>query len=213
MSHLSFSDVKYEAEHYEMLNQTLSAYCGLSVAESLTYIGLDNAPFALSAARLLHRNVVPDDFRLILAEGSDIALADDSVDFAMSVGVVNHVHHPLETLHKLLRITRTALVLVIWVTGEEEGFWAYNHAGLACYFFSVRDLAALGTKYRDKGAFYYADFTPERSSTQPNSYVGISDERLDLLGSRPSVATVRCLGEPSSAILWSLPIRNMLSMR
>lgn len=177
------------AEHYDMLDQMLSAYCGLSAAESLSYIGLDNSPFALSGARVLHPGVVPDDFRLILAEGSDIGLADDSVDFAMSVGVVNHVHRPLETLDKLLRITRTALVLVLWVTGEDEGFWAYNHNGLAFYFFSARDLAALGAKYSDKGAFYFSDFTPERNATQPNSYVGISDERLDLLGSYTLVFT------------------------
>lgn len=170
------------AEHFDMLDQMLSAHAGLTAANSICYYGLDISPLALSGAKMLHQHAPSENFRLILSEGSIINLAPDSVDFSMSIGVINHVHQPLRALERLIDVTKHAVVLVIWVTGEDQGFWAINHSGVANYFFSVRDLAALASQH-DKGAFYYADFTPEKNSTQPSSYIGISDERLEKIGS------------------------------
>jgi hypothetical protein len=57
------------AEHYEMIDQMLAAWCGGSAQEKLSYYGLDISPLALSAARILHSKALPEDFQLILAEG------------------------------------------------------------------------------------------------------------------------------------------------
>lgn len=171
------------AEHYEMIDQMLAAYCGRSTQDCLSYYGLDVSPLALSAARLLHPKAPAADFQLTLAEGSDITLPADSMDFSMSIGVVNHVQDPVHALNRLIDVTRHGTVLVLWITGESQGFWAINHSGIPNYFFSVKDLNILAKRYAAKGSFHYADFTPERSSSQTSSYVGISDERLDLLGS------------------------------
>lgn len=171
------------AEHYEMLDQMLTAYCGRSAPESFSYYGLDVSPLALCGARMLHPKAPPSDFHLILAEGSDISPPTNSMDFSMSIGVVNHVQDPLHALDRLLDITRYGTVLVLWITGEPQGFWAINHSGFPNYFLSVKDLNVLAKRYANKGSFHYADFIPEKSSTQTSSYLGISDERLELLGS------------------------------
>jgi len=171
------------AEHYEMIDQMLASICGKTAADCISYFGVDISPLALSAAKMLHPNAPSDHFHLALAEGSDITLPANSVDFSLSIGVVNHVANPPLALDRLIDITRCGLVHVLWVTGESEGFWVTNHAGFPNYFFSVKDLALLARRYADKGSFYYADFTPESSSSQPNSYIGISEKRMNLLGS------------------------------
>ena len=171
------------AEHYEMINQMLAALCNGSASEMLSYCGLDISPLALCAARILHPIPSPNDFRLILAEGSDIALPANSMDFSMSIGVANHVHNPLQALEKLFELTRCGVVLVLWITGESQGFWAINHSGIPNYFVSIKDLHKFALRYAAKGTFYFADFTPEKSSTQPSSYFGISEKRIDHLGS------------------------------
>lgn len=171
------------AEHYEMIDQMLAALCNGSAREMVSYYGLDISPIALCAARILNPITSPKDFQLILAEGSDIALPANSMDFSMSIGVANHVHNPLQALEKLFELTSCGVVLVLWITGESQGFWAINHSGIPNYFVSIKDLHNFALRFAAKGAFYFADFTPEKSSTQPSSYFGISEKRIDLLGS------------------------------
>lgn len=171
------------AEHYELLDQMMYARSGYRASERLSYVGLDVSPLALSAARILHPNAPESHFQLILAEGSDISLGSESVDFSLSIGVVNHVRDPLHALDRLLDISRNATVLVLWATGENSGFWATNHSGVPNYFFSIKDLGAMSEKYAHKGRFYYAAFTPESQSTQISSYIGLSPQRLALMGS------------------------------
>jgi hypothetical protein len=170
------------AEHFDMLDLLLQATTGERAQDVLSYCGLDCSPLVLSAARLFHQECLGRHFKLILAEGSEIDLPDDSFDFSISVGVVNHVARPIETLDHLLRITRTAFITAIWVTAEDEGFWAFNHSGIANYFFAEKDLAAMARKHA-KGRFYTAEFMPEYDASQPSSYIGIDENRLDKIGS------------------------------
>jgi len=171
------------AEHYEMLDQMLHAYSNRSALDSISYYGLDISPLALAGARLLHSEVSPSDFNLILSEGSDISAPSNSMDFSMSIGVINHVANPIHALDRLINLTRLAAIFVLWITEEPQGFWAVNHSGFSNYFMSVKDLAYMAESYGHKGSFYFADFMPEQSSTQPNSYVGVAPERLGLIGS------------------------------
>jgi hypothetical protein len=171
------------AEHFDMINHMLGIYCSKPTQARLSYYGLDISPLALSAAHIMNAAGLAEDFHLVLAEGSDFDLPGDSMDFSLSVGVVNHVQNPLRALSRLFEVTRYGVVTVLWITGEPEGFWAVNHSGIPNYFFSVRDLHQLSLKHSTKGSFYFADFTPEKSSTQPNSYYGISDDRMKRLGS------------------------------
>ena len=171
------------AEHYEMLDQMLYARSGLTNAQCISYFGLDVSPLVLSAARMLHPSAPKEHFHLALAEGSDISMPENSMDFSMSIGVINHVQKPLQALERLIEVTRYATIVVIWVTGENEGFWATNHSGIPNYFFSVSDLKKLSGRHSSKGNFYFLDFTPETSSTQPSSYVGLSNEKISQMGS------------------------------
>jgi ubiquinone/menaquinone biosynthesis C-methylase UbiE len=149
----------------------------------LSYTGLDVSPLALCAARLFHLPLLGEHFRLVLSEGSDLdLLPDNSSDCSISVGVVNHVARPLEALEHLIRITREAVVMALWATGEDEGFWAFNHSGYSNYFFSTADLRRLANKY-SKGRFYVAEYVPELASSQPGSYIGVSPDRLEKMGS------------------------------
>jgi hypothetical protein len=170
------------AEHYDLIDLLLQASTGEKAGGVLAYVGIDHSPLVLSAARLLHPSCLGPNFRLILGEGSDLSFSDDRFDFSVSVGVVNHVARPLETMNHLLRITRIAFATVVWVTGEAKGFWAFNHSGVGNYFFAERDLAALAHQH-PKGRFLFAEFVPERESTQPMSYVGIDENRIRQIGS------------------------------
>ena len=170
------------AEHFDFIDLLLQATTDQRAQDVLLYCGIDLSPLVLSAAKLFHPSCLGKNFQLILSEGSELNFPDDCFDFSISVGVVNHVVRPLETLEKLLRITRTAFITAIWVTGEDEGYWAFNHSGAGNYFFAEKDLAALALKYA-KGRFYSAEFVPEHNSTQPDSYVGINDRQLSRMGS------------------------------
>lgn len=170
-------------EHYDMINQMLMAKFGYSAKEKISYIGLDISPLALSAARILHSDIEKENFKLIRAEGSSFAATENSVDFALSIGVINHVQNPIKSLTKLLTIIKDALILVIWITQEDKSFWAVNHSGIPYYFFSKNDLKILANKFSSKGNFYFAEFIEEKESTQLDSYVGISKERMKLIGS------------------------------
>jgi hypothetical protein len=88
----------------------------------------------------------------------------------------------MEALSKLLIATRHACVMAIWVTLEDEGFWAFNHSGVPSYFFSKKDLKALLMR-RGEGRYYALGFTPEDQASQMRSYVGIGSEKLRSLGS------------------------------
>src|SRR5262249_32089395 len=85
-------------------------------------------------------------------------------------------------MEKLIRATRYAVVMATWLTAEEKGFWATAHSGVPFYFFSRRDLLQLQPLH-PKGRFLLTDFIPESQSTQPNSYVGVSPDRLEQIGS------------------------------
>src|SRR5262249_42089559 len=130
------------AEHYDLLDLLLSASSqGREDAASvLSYCGLDYSAILLGAAHSLHLAADQNHFRLMQAEGSSFTAAPGEFDLALSVGVINHVADGMGAMEKLIRATRYAVVMAAWLTAEEEGFWATNHAGVPAYFFSRRDL-------------------------------------------------------------------------
>lgn len=171
------------AEHLDLLDIMLKAASDSkdTVASVLSYSGLDKSAMLLAVARLLHRQLDLEHFQLIRAEGSGFVFRDSDFDLSMSVGVVNHVHDPFMALEKIIRATKYASVLAVWATDEPKGFWAFNHSGVPFYFFSRDDLLALHG-LRPAGRFLVVDFIPEAESTQPSSYFGISQERIQGLG-------------------------------
>jgi SAM-dependent methyltransferase len=171
------------AEHHDLLDVMLKAASkgARGAADTLDYLGLDKSTMLLTIARLLHFELGEDRFRLLRAEGSDFSFPPGAFDLSMSVGVVNHVANPRVALGKILSATRHASVLALWVTDDEEGYWAINHSGVSFYFFSRADLRrALAD--RGEGAFYTAGYTPEWDASQPRSYVGLGEDRLLKLG-------------------------------
>jgi hypothetical protein len=176
------------AEHFDLLDLIFRVKQNRKAQDFLSYYGLDVSPLVLSAAKLLHNALLGNHFRLILGEGSKIPLPDKSIDFSISVGVVNHVERPLEALDSLVKVTRGALVMAIWVTQEPKGFWAVNHSGVSNYFFAGADLARFTEKH-SKEKFFSAEFVAEHDSSQPSSYVGLSEERVSRIGSYILVLT------------------------
>jgi hypothetical protein len=169
------------AEHFDLLDVMLQAVGPDRARDVLHYIGLDISALLLSAARLLHSDVKEEHFQLIRAEGSSVRLPERAFDLALTVGVINHVADPSGTIKQLLQSIRCAAVMALWVTMEENGFYAINHSGNSTYFFSRNDLADL-KKANPDGRFLVADFIPERQSSQRRSYVGIDETREDTLG-------------------------------
>jgi SAM-dependent methyltransferase len=169
------------AEHFDLLDVMLTATYGERAAGLLSYCGLDRAALLLSAARLLHPENEAPHFRLTLSEGSRLDFPDDSFDLSLSVGVVNHVADPRATLRHLIRSTKHAAVLALWVTADETGFYSVNHAGAPFYFFSRNDLIAAQEEAAG-GHFLIADFIPEYQSSQRRSYLGITEEQEAGLG-------------------------------
>lgn len=171
------------AEHYDLLDVMLQADSkGRDRAmQSLDYCGLDKSAMLLTIARLLHFEVPEEQFRLVLAEGSNFSFPPRAFDLSMSVGVVNHVANPRDALDKILAATRHISALALWVTADEEGYWAINHSGVNFYFFSSKDLAGALAR-RGEGRFYSAGYTPEHDASQPRSYVGLGEDKLERLG-------------------------------
>jgi len=170
------------AEHYDALDVMLQAGLGVKAADALTYTGLDRSAILLTAAKMLHHDAPEAHFRLILRDGSQLDFPDSAFDISLSVGVVNHVANPVETLNHLIRGARRALVTALWVTSEEEGFFALNHSGLTSYFFSNNDLRRIQAEHPE-AIFLIAGFVPEERSSQRRSYIGITAEQEDALGS------------------------------
>lgn len=171
------------AEHYDFLDLMLKVdgEGKGGAAEALNYLGLDRFSSLLHAAQHLHFDAPSEYFQLMQAEGSDFALSPKSFDLALSVGVVNHTHNPKEALAKILEATRVAAVFALWIVDrEEDGIWLTNHAGNASYFFSRSDLREVLLR-RGEGYFALEEFIPERESSQPDSYVGVSQELYDSL--------------------------------
>lgn len=169
------------AEHFDLLDVMLQASDAGRAGEVLNYVGLDVSALLLSAARILHSDIPENHFQLVHREGSTLDFPDRYFDVTMTVGVVNHVADPARALADLLRVTRHAAVMAIWVTSEDDGFFALNHSGIGAYFFSRRDIEMLQAANPD-GTFMVADFTPETSSSQRSSYIGIDAAREALLG-------------------------------
>ncbi len=170
-------------EHHDLLDMMLRAGSGgtLNAESVLDYRGLDKSAILLAIAKMMHENVDPDHFELLLLEGTEFD-ERNTTDLSLSIGVVNHVHNPMKALEKILTMTRRATFLALWVTSEDEGFWAVNHVGNPSYFFSIKDLAGLANA-RPDGRFLVADFILESDSTQPNSYIGIGSDRIASMGS------------------------------
>jgi SAM-dependent methyltransferase len=169
------------AEHFDFLDVLLKASGQRPAEEVLSYIGLDYSALLLSTAKTLHRHVDERYFRLVHQEGTELNFPDRSIDLTLSVGVVNHVADPPKALRQLLRVTRHACVLALWVTSQPKGFYAINHVGVGAYFFSARDLGAIQAENAD-GRFFVVEFIPEIQSTQRSSYVGIDADQEASLG-------------------------------
>jgi SAM-dependent methyltransferase len=171
------------AEHYDLLDVMLRSETRgrEAAADCLDYCGLDKAAMLLTIARLLHIEVPDRHFRLVHAEGSDFEFTAREFDLSMSVGVINHVAGPKIALSNLLAATRHASILALWVTSDDDGYWAINHSGVHFYFFSRSDLAQI-LKERGEGYFYSAGNTPEAEASQRRSYVGLGEDRIERLG-------------------------------
>jgi SAM-dependent methyltransferase len=169
------------AEHYDLIDTMLQSSSGRAARDVISYYGLDRSQLVLTAARVLHADIPREHFQLVLAEGSELSVPDKTFDLSLTVGVVNHVADPPRALRQLLRATRHAAVMALWVTSEPAGFWAINHSGNGNFFFSLDDLAALQQEFPE-GRFLVADFIPESDSSQPRSYLGIDEARELSLG-------------------------------
>jgi Methyltransferase domain len=169
------------AEHFDLLDVMLQASGEGRARDLLSYVGLDISPLLLAAAKMLHSDVEPEHFRFVVAEGSALDFPSRAFDLSLSVGVVNHVADPPATIKHLLRGTRYAAVMALWVTAEEQGFHVLNNSGVSFYFFSKRDLASLQAANPD-GRFLVADFIPERHSSQRSSYINMDAHREEALG-------------------------------
>lgn len=177
------------AEHYDLLDTLLKASSGGrdDAAGVLSYRGLDRSARVLSVAAMMHPKPDPEHFHLTRAEGSDFEFDDDELDLSLSMGVINHVREPIETLENVIRSTRYACVVELWVTPEEEGFWAINHRGAPFYFFSKSDLSRLESTL--KGRFLVFGYRPDVGSSQQKSFVGLGQEKMKGLGSYQLVFT------------------------
>lgn len=177
------------AEHYDLLDVMFRVTSGgrEGASDVLSYHGLDRSSQLLSFARVLHQSVPTEHFVLRQQEGSAFEYADDEFDFSLSVGVVNHVADPRLALEKLIRITRYGCVLALWHTRGPEAKWAINHRGVPSYFFADADLAEM--EELGGGRFYVADFVPEFQSSQQASYVNVTAEEIEELGSYHIVYT------------------------
>jgi hypothetical protein len=169
------------AEHFDLLDVMLQAETGERACDVISYVGLDISALLLTAAQAFHSDVPQEHFRLIQSEGSNLDFPDRIFDLTLTVGVVNHVADPPATVEHLLRGTKHAAVMALWVTSEDRGFFALNHTGASAYFFSCHDLARLQDANPD-GRFLVADFIPEANSTQRSSYLGIDAQRESSLG-------------------------------
>ena len=177
------------AEHYDLLDTMLKASSDgrESAASVLSYWGLDRSALVLSVASLIHPRVDPQHFRLIQADGSEFSFEDRELDLSLSLGVINHSRDPMKALEKVIRATRHACVLSLWVTPSNDGFWGVNHRGAPFYFFSKADLRRLESI--DGGRFLIADFLPDSESTQRKSFVGLGREKMAGIGSYHLVFT------------------------
>ncbi|MDP3181322.1 MAG: methyltransferase domain-containing protein [Desulfobaccales bacterium] len=171
------------AEHWDLLDVMLQAASAGKdhAAAVLSYCGLDKSVMLLTIARLLHHELAPEHFRLIKADGSRFVIADQEFDLSLSVGVINHVAAPLLALEKIIRATRYASVLALWVTLEDQGFSAIVHSGLPFYFFSKKDILSFQALHPE-GRFYLLNFIPESDNPQERSFIGIGQERIKQLG-------------------------------
>jgi len=171
-------------EHYDLLDIMLRAGSNdrATAFDLLSYYGLDKSAMLLSIAKLLHAQAQPEHFNLIQAEGSDFPFSRQQFDLSLSVGVVNHTAWPIQALEKILAATRYACVLALWVTADDDGFWAINHSSVPQYFFSISDLRRI-LQNRGEGRFYSTEFVVETEASQLRSYVGIGEEKLRTLGS------------------------------
>jgi len=132
----------------------------LQAKDVMSYCGVDAYALLIAAAKIMHLDVPEEHFQLVSAEGSNFDLPASSFDIALSVGVVNQVANPLQALEKMIRLVRKAVVLAIWITAEEEGYWTVFHRGSRQYCFSFNDLCKVKGIHPD-GRFLIADFTPE----------------------------------------------------
>jgi hypothetical protein len=175
-------------EHLDLLDVMLqSASCGeYSAASDLLYCGLDKSPFLLYIARSLHSSFDKESFKLVCKEGSDLGTWI-AADLGFSVGVVNHVAEPCGTLSSLCRYSSIACVSWLWMTTLSKGFWATSHSGWPFYFFALADLQEIETVLG--GKFFSLDYVPDSLSTQPESYIGLSKETFETLGSALLVFT------------------------
>ena len=177
------------AEHYDLLDTLLKASSDGrdDAAGVLSYRGLDRSARVLSVAAMMHPKPGPEHFRLLRAEGSDFDFEDNEVDLTLSMGVINHVRDPIKTLENVIRASRYACVIELWVTPEKEGFWAINHRGAPFYFFSKADLSTLESALG--GRFLVFGYRPDVGSSQQKSFVGIGQEKMEGLGSYQLVFT------------------------
>jgi SAM-dependent methyltransferase len=103
---------------------------------------------------LLGRAPAPENFRLVLTQGCDIALPDDSVDLVYSYQLMEHIHpeDALDQLAEIKRILRPGgrylCVTPNRLSGPHDISWYFDDAatGLHLKEYSIGDLASLFRK-------------------------------------------------------------------
>ena len=168
------------AEHYDMLDTLFKTTDEpLQGAGALiSYMGLDISMMLLSIARMLHPKVDPDYFELVKMDGSQFEFDDEEFDLSLSVGVINHVYNPLLALEKILKVTRYASAMALWVTLEPQGYWVVSHGGIPLYFFSHDDLRRVRSQ-QTGGDYYLVEQLTEEEESQPRSFIGLGKKKTD----------------------------------
>jgi len=172
------------SEHWDFLNLLIDVGSrGQEDAATLmTYYGLDKSQMLLGVSRLMHDWVEAEHFNLLRADGTDFDFADHFFDFSLTIGVVNHVARPKEALAKLIKATRYAVVAVIWVTLDEQGYESFTHSLLPYYCFTLKELQEIGSD-NGEGKWYITDYVPESKGSQQKSLIGVGTDNTSELGS------------------------------
>ena len=169
-------------EHYDLLDVMVRADERINkpLYSLINYHGIDKSELVLKAGYTLHGDLSRESFKLTCSEGSSHCY-ENYHDVGLCVGVIHNLKNPLKGLHDLVRASRIATIVALWVCSLEEGLWLYSHHAEPMFIFGKKEIKSLREKFPKK-YILVSDFIPESLSTQNRHFVGISQEAIEELG-------------------------------